>query len=73
MLEKPMYKTYDNYAFCNDDIDFNDIESDSVTFFNDGMGLVTIELKNVTLNDDNFVEDDPETIIHVTLIASCNR
>ena len=68
-----MYKTYDNYAFCNDDIDFNDIESDIVTFFNDGMGLVTIELKNVTLNDDNFVDDDPETTIHVTLIASSNR
>ena len=30
---------------------------------------IIIELKNFNLDDDNFDEDDPETIIHVRLVA----
>ena len=37
------------------------------------MGLVNVDLNNGSLDDDNFDGDDPETIIHVTLIICCNR
>ena len=55
MLEK-----LDNVIFSNDDINLDDIDSDIVTFFSDNMGLVTIDLNNINLDINNFVEDDPD-------------
>ena len=39
------------------------------------MGFTTIGLNDINLDDDdnNFDEDDPETINHVKLMAWCNR
>ena len=37
------------------------------------MGLANVNLNNVSLDDVNFDDDDPETIIHVRLMAQCNR
>ena len=37
------------------------------------MDLNIIDLNNINLDDDDFHEDDPETIINVRLIAWCNR
>ena len=54
--------------FSNGDIVF--VNSDNVTLFSDDMGLATIDLNNIWPDDDNF---DDETIIHVKLVAWCNR
>ena len=59
--------------FSNDDIDLDGIDSDIATFFSDDMGHNTIDLNNINLDNDDFDEDDPETIIHVRLMAWCNR
>ena len=48
-------------------------DSDNVTFFSDDMGLANVDLNNVSLDDDNFDTDNPETILHVRLMAWCNR
>ena len=56
-------------VFSNDEIDLDDIDSDIVTFFSDGMGLVTIDLNNISLDDCNFDEDDPETVIQIKHMA----
>ena len=37
------------------------------------MDIPSVDLININLDDVNFDEDDPETIIHVILIAWCNR
>ena len=37
------------------------------------MGLVNVDLNNVSPDDDNFDDVDPETIIHARLMAWCNR
>ena len=38
------------------------------------MGLVYVDLNNISLDDENLDgDDDPETIIHVRLTAWCNR
>ena len=37
------------------------------------MGLHTIGLNNISLNDNNFGNKDPETIINVRLLAWCNK
>ena len=64
-----MLENLDNVVFSNDEIDLDDIDSDIVTFFIDGMGLVTIDLNNSSLDDCNFDEDDPETIIQIKRMA----
>ena len=33
------------------------------------MGIVSIYLNNINLDDTNYHEDDPETIIHTRLLA----
>ena len=35
--------------------------------------LILQIFNNINLYDDNFDDDDPETIIHVRLMAWCNR
>ena len=37
--------------------------------FSDEMGILSIELNIINLDDSNFDEDDPETVIHGTFIA----
>ena len=64
-----MLENLDNVLFSNDEIDLDDIDSDIVTFFSDGMGLVTIDLNNISLDDCNFDEDDSETIIQIKRMA----
>ena len=64
-----MLENLDNVVFSNDEIDLDDIDSDIVTFFSDGMGLVTIDLNNISLDDCNFDEDDPETVIQIKHMA----
>ena len=57
-----------------DNVFFNDhADSDNVMPFSDDMGLVNVDVNNVSLNNVNFDNDDPENIIHVTLIAWCKR
>ena len=33
------------------------------------MGILSIDLNNINLDDANYSEDDPENIIHVRLLA----
>ena len=62
LVTNKVLKDLDNVVFFNDDIVFVNADSD-VTFFSDDMDL----------DDDNFDDDDPETIIHTRLMAGCNR
>ena len=39
----------------------------NVTFFSDEMCLVDVDLTNVTINDDDSDNDNPETTIHIRL------
>ena len=33
------------------------------------MGILSIDLNNINLADSNYNEDDPETVVHVRLLA----
>ena len=72
-LPDKMYQKLDNTVFCNDDIIFNVMDSDIVTYFSSDMGLNTINLNNVNLDVDNFDDYDPKTINHVRLMTWYNR
>lgn len=37
------------------------------------MGLVNVYPNNISLDDDNFDKDDPETAVHVRYMAWFNR
>ena len=47
---------------------FNE-DSSNVVFICIGMGILNINLNNINLGDNNYDEDDPDTIIHVRLLA----
>ena len=38
-------------------------------FFSGEMGILSVDLDKINLGNVNFDEDDPETIIHVRLLA----
>ena len=53
-----------------------DADSDNVIFFNDDTDIVNVGFNNFKIHDDNFDDDeegDPKTIIHIRLMAWCNR
>ena len=69
-----MLKNLDNDVFFfNNEIVFVIAGFHNVRLFNDDVGLVNVDLNNASLDDDSFDGDDPENIIHVTLIICCNR
>ena len=37
------------------------------------MGILSVDLNNINLDDANFHEDDPKTIIHVRILAWHNK
>ena len=37
------------------------------------MGILRVDLDKINLGDLNFCEDDPQTIIHVRIMASHNK
>ena len=52
---------------------FFDEDSGNVIFSSDELGVLSIDLNNINLDDINFDEDDSETIIHVRIMAWHNR
>ena len=53
----------------NSDIVFVNVYFDNITFFSDAMSLVHFDLNNVSIDDDNFGDDNPKTSIHIRLMA----
>ena len=47
---------------------FNE-DAGNVTSIYNGMGILNIDLNNINLEDTNYDEDDPDTIIHIRLLA----
>ena len=68
-----MIEKLDSNVFSNNDIVFGKLDSDFVTFFSNAIGLNSITLYSINLDDDNFDDCDPETICHVRLTAWYNR
>ena len=64
-----MIEKLDSAVFFNDYVAFGDLDSDFVTFFSRDIGLNSITLENINLDDDHFDYCDPETINHVKPMA----
>ena len=61
----------DNAEIINDNIVFVD-DSDNVTFFSDDMGFAYVDLNNLSLENNHFDDDNPETIIEIRIVTWCN-
>ena len=59
-----MIKNLDNALFANDHIIFINEASGDVTFYHDEMGILSVDLNNINLDDVNF-DDDPEKMLGV--------
>ena len=57
---------YSAIVFVNED-------SDKVTFSSDNMCILSVDLNKINVDNVNFDENDPETIIHVKIMAWRNR
>ena len=63
-----MIKKLDDYLFSNDGMIFVNENSNNIIFFSNQMDTLTVDLRNINLDDVNFDEDDPKTIIDVRLM-----
>ena len=66
-----IFEILNEVVFSNDDKDLDYIVPDTVTFVSDDMGIKTISLNVINLDDNSFNEDGHEIVIHVKLIAWC--
>ena len=64
-----MIKEPDVDLSFNDDIIFVNEDSINVTFVSDEMGILSVDLNDINLDDVNFDKDDLETIIHIRLLV----
>ena len=53
--------TYDNILYFNED-------SGNTVFSRNGMGILNIYLNNINLDDIDYNQDDPKTIIYIRLL-----
>ena len=73
LVTSNMLELLNDAVFSNDVIDLNYIDSNIVTLFCDDMGINTRDLYNINLDDNSFVDNDLEIIIHVRLMACYNK
>ena len=65
-----MLEQFDKALLVNDDILFFNEDFNKVTFIANERHILAVDLDKINLdNDNNFDEDDPDTIIHVKFLA----
>ena len=57
-------------VYADENILYFNKDSSNVVFDCNGMGILNIDLNNINLDDTNYDEDDPDTIILIRLLAS---
>ena len=64
-----MIKKVFTALYANDNVLYFNENSDNAVFSWNRMGILNIDLDNINLDDTNYEEYDPETIIHIRLLA----
>ena len=59
-----MIKNLYTVLYADDDKDFG-----NVMFYCNEVGIFSVDLNSISLDDTNYEEDDPETFIHVRLLV----
>ena len=71
-VSNKMPRNCGNAVSFNDDIVFVNADSDNFSFLSDDMGLANVHLNDLSLDDNNFDDDDYGTIIHAIIHVWCN-
>lgn len=66
-VRSTIMKNVYHVLFADDDILFFDEDSDNIPFSSDELGILRVDLNNISLDDTNFYEDDPKTISYARL------
>ena len=72
-VKAKMIEKLDSAVFPDDYIVFSDLDPGFVTLFSEDIGLNSITIDNINLDDDHFDFCDPKTINHVTLMGKYNK
>ena len=64
-----MIKKLVTALYADTNIPYFNEDSDNAVFSCNEMGILGVNLNNINLADSNYDEDDPETIIHIRLLA----
>ena len=64
-----MIKNHFTALYADENILYFNEDSGNATFCCNEMGILRVNLNNINLDDANYEEDDPDTIILVTLLA----
>ena len=64
-----MIKELFTALYADENILFFKEDSGNVVFSCNEMGIINIDLNNINLGDTNYEEDDPDSIIHIRLLA----
>ena len=73
-VKSKMLEKFDNALFANNDMRFYDENFDKVEFIANQRHILAVDLDKINIhNDKNFDENDPDTFIHVRLLAWCNK
>ena len=69
LLQVKLLKKLFTALYADDNILYFNEDSGDAVFSCNEMGILRIDLNNINLDDTNYDEDDPETIIYVRLLA----
>ena len=69
MLRVKLLKKLFTDLYADENILYFNEDSSNTTFNDNEIGILNIDLKSINLDDNNFYEDDPGTIIQVRLLA----
>ena len=69
LLRVKLLKKLFTDLYADENILYFNEDSSNTTFNDNEIGILNIDLKSINLDDNNFYEDDPGTIIQVRLLA----
>ena len=69
LLRVKLLKKLFTDLYADENILYFNEDSSNTTFNDNEIGIFNIDLKSINLDDNNFYEDDPGTIIQVRLLA----
>ena len=69
LLQVKLLKKLFTALYADDNILYFNEDSGDAVFSCNEMGILRIDLNNINLDDTNYDEDDPDTIIYVRLLA----
>ena len=68
VISKMIEKLY-AALYADDGLLFFDEDSSNIIFCSDEMGILRVNLNNINHDDTNYEENDPDSVIHVRLLA----